>query len=381
MFAKTKILIISFSDLANDPRVNRQIRFLLDNYQITTFGFKSSNIDNVDFFCIPQEKTNILQKSYSASRLLLGLYENYYWDKPEMQFIYEKVLDLDIDLILVNDIDPLPVAIKLAKEKNIKIIFDAHEYAPREWEESIRFRLFFQKFISYLCNSYIPQVNAMMTVCQAIADTYENDTNVKPIVITNAPDYENLNPKLLTNNNKIKLIHHGGSSPSRRIDKMIRMMGYLDEHFELNFLLIGGKSRYNNYLKQISQEYSNINFLEPVPMRELPGFLNKFDIGIYILEPSNFNNLYALPNKLFEFIQARLAIAIGPSPEMARIVRDYDLGVIAEDFEPKTLAEKIMALDYQKINYYKQQSHQAAYELSAERNKQILLDLVQTTLT
>jgi hypothetical protein len=381
MFAKTKILIISFSDLANDPRVNRQIRFLLDNYQITTFGFKSPNIDNVDFYRIPQEKTNIFQKSYSASRLLLGLYENYYWDKPEIQFIYEKVLDLDIDLIIVNDIDPLPVAIKLAKEKNIKVIFDAHEYAPREFEDRFLFKIFFQNYKTFLCKKYIPYVDGMITVCKTIADQYETDTKIKPSIITNAPDYEELSPKLLESQDKVKIVHHGWASPSRRTEKMIRMMDFLDNKYELNLMLLGLSTDYGKHLKKIAEGKQNVKFIDPVPMKELCNYTNRFDIGLFLLEPTNFNYRYALPNKLFEFIQARLAIAIGPSPEMARIVRDHDLGVIAEDFEPKTLAEKIMALDYQKINYYKQQSHQAAYELSAERNKQILLDLVQTTLT
>ena len=89
---------------------------------------------------------------------------------------------------------------------------------------------------------------------------------------------------------------------------------------------------------------------------------------------------HTLPNKFFECIQGRLALAVGPSPEMARIVREHDLGVISEDFSPKTLAQHLRSLDSKTINYYKLQSHKAARILSAEKNKELLLDLVKKLL-
>jgi hypothetical protein len=115
-------------------------------------------------------------------------------------------------------------------------------------------------------------------------------------------------------------------------------------------------------------------------MPELSRFLNQYDIGVYLLEPVNFNFLHSLPNKFFEFIQARLAVAIGPSPEMARLVREYDLGVVADDFSPQALAQCLLGLDLKRIEYYKSQSHKVAHLLSAEQNKKILLDLVERVL-
>ena len=91
---------------------------------------------------------------------------------------------------------------------------------------------------------------------------------------------------------------------------------------------------------------------------------------MYLLPPTSFNTQHALPNKFFEFIQPRLAIAIGPSPEMAKIVEAHDCGVVARDFEPKSLANCLLKLDYNKINHYKCQSHRIARKLSAEQNRE-----------
>src|SRR5262249_6418170 len=108
---------------------------------------------------------------------------------------------------------------------------------------------------------------------------------------------------------------------------------------------------------------------------DLPVFLNQFDIGLFLLEPTNFNYLHALPNKLFEFIQARLAIAIGPSPEMARIVRESKLGVVSADFRPESLAHLLNALTADDINRFKEQAHASASRYCSERNKELLRDL------
>jgi hypothetical protein len=385
------ILVISFSNLLTDPRVNRQIRFLKDRYQIIAAGYGDPKIDNVDYidlfpprnkFIIPvvYRLLALPKKTLSATRLLIGSFDKYYWTKPEILHAYAQIKNVKCDLVLTNDIDTLPISVKLAQDKNLKIVFDAHEYAPREWEENLIFKIFFQRFKSYLCKKYISESDSMLTVCQAIADTYQKDTGIKPTVITNAPDYEDISPIKLSPNQKIQLVHHGGASASRRIDKMIKMMDYLDDRFELNLILIGGLPKYNAFLRKLAEENPNIKFLDPVPMREISQFLNQFDIGLYILEPSNFNNLYALPNKLFEFIQARLAIAIAPSPEMAKVVKEYDCGVVSEDFSPQLMAKSLMQLDIQKINYYKQRSHEAAHNLSAEKNKEILLRLVESVL-
>jgi hypothetical protein len=79
---------------------------------------------------------------------------------------------------------------------------------------------------------------------------------------------------------------------------------------------------------------------------------------------------------LFDFIQARLAVAVGPTPEMAEIVRQYKLGVIAEDFTPEGMAAEIQKLTIEEINTYKMNADKAAFDLSAESNKVKLNALV-----
>jgi hypothetical protein len=372
------LLIISYSDLHRDPRVNRQIRFFHRNYRTIAMGLADPCIPGVDFIYLMRR--NLGEKILLMSQLLLRQYEQIVGHK-HIKPLLEKLRPFHVDLILANDVNTLLLALLLAEHMEAKVIFDAHEYAPLEFEDKLVWRILWKRYNTYLCTTYIPKVAAMITVCQGIAEQYEKDTGVRPVVVTNAPDYVEIEPQIRSESEqKIRLIHHGVAIRSRKIEKMIEMMDYLDTRFELDVMLVEADKGCLQELKRFARRNKKIRFLPAVPMQELVTFSNNYDVGLFLLEPTNFNYLHALPNKFFEFIQSRLAVAIGPSPEMARIVQSHDCGVVSSDFSPKTLAHCLMQLDHRKINYYKQQSHNIARLMSAEQNRVVLLDVVERVL-
>lgn len=369
------VLIISFTNLASDPRVNRQIRWLSGDYRVVALGTADPAIEGVEFIPCRIRANPPLGKIRSMGRLLLRRFEPYYWSMAHVTEALQRLAGRTVDLVIANDIDSLPLALKVASECHAKVVLDAHEYAPREFEDHWVWRLLVKPYKTYLCREYLHRADAMVTVCQGIADEYRDRFAVRPGVITNAPDGEALEPQP-TNSGRVRLIHHGGATPSRKIENMIRMMNLLDERFELDFMLVASSGRYLESLKRLASSNPRIRFLEPVPMREIVRTISRYDMGIYILEPNSFNNRMALPNKFFEFIQARLAVAIGPSPEMARIVRENDLGIVAEDFSAEALARALAGLGADEIDAYKQNSHAAAPMLSAEQNADRFLQLI-----
>lgn len=362
-----KILIISFTDLKRDVRVNRTIRFLNGEYDVSTVGLIDPGIDAVKFYPIEKPLVSYIGKVKRCMLYGFGMFEESYWLSCKFEAICTVLTKQKFDLIIANEIESLPFAVKISNGS--KIIFDAHEYSPREFEDSILWKFFVQPYIEYLCAKYLKYCDRMITVCDSIAEEYHRNYGIEPAVINNACSFRNIQPSPVEERH-IKLIHHGVAAPSRRIEQMIKMTDYLDERFSLDLMLVP-LSGYGNYLKElkkISGNFKRVKFLEPVSSSEIVDFINNYDIGFYLLPPSNFNNKFALPNKFFEFIQARLAIAIGPSPEMARIVRKYNCGIVSESFEPKLLAKNLNYLDKQKIEYYKKQSAKAAFELSQENN-------------
>jgi hypothetical protein len=268
----------------------------------------------------------------------------------------------------------LPLALKL--KSAFGVIFDAHEYSPHEFEDRFAWRMLFQGYNDYLCRKYLGKVAGMTTVCQSIADEYRTNYGVGSEIVLNAPPFHDLRPGL-NSADSIRMIHHGGAIPSRKIELMIETMNHLDGRFQLDLMLVPTDASYLERLRSIARRYARVHVVPTVPMRELPHHLNQYDVGLFLLPPANFNYRYALPNKLFEFVQARLAVAIGPSPEMARVVRRYDCGIVSDDFSPSSFARRINELDRERISYYKQRSDLAAMDLCFERNSAVLLNMVK----
>jgi hypothetical protein len=372
--------VLSFSDLARDPRVHRQLRFLAPLHQLTAAGWADPRVDGVRFVPLAPRPKPLPRKLLAAARLLAGRFDAYYWNRSEVLDCRARLAEVgaDAEVVVANDIDALPVALALAPRA--RVLFDAHEYAPLEFEDRLFFRVFQQRLRAWQCRTFIPRAAAMTTVCQSIAEAYERDTGVRAELVLNAPDYEPLAPTDPAArggpSGTIRLVHHGAAIRSRRIESMIRTLRRLDARFTLDLYLTGGDTAYFGELRREAGGDARVRFNDPVPMRELPRVLNAYDVGLFLLEPTNFNYRFALPNKLFEFVQARLAVAIGPSPEMARVVRGHQLGIVADDFRPETMAQALGALDTAAVMRFKRAADAAARTLSSDAARETITRLV-----
>ena len=374
-----KILIISFSDLKYDGRVSRQINFLKDTYHVEVLALSDNDYKGFVFHTLKKTKLTIIRKLILALLLITRQYKKAYWFQYAYKPIIEKYKSKNYDLVVANDVESLPLAFEI---NSTNVFFDAHEYAPRHFEERLWWRLFFRDFNVYLCQLYIPLVKGMTTVCDGLALEYKKDFNYQPKVITNAPPFADLKIQK-TEGFPIKIIHHGIANASRKMENMLAIMDHLGDNYTLDLMLMipeyaSGKSK--EYIEEFTKEVnkrSNVRMVEPVSSNEIVEKIKKYDIGLFLLEPVNFNYTNALPNKLFEFIQARLAVAIGPSPEMAKVVKSYNCGIISESFQPFDLANRIKLLTNKELMECKLNSEKAAKELNAEINKEKLLQLIE----
>ena len=367
------ILSLAASDLGRDPRVARQRLLLQSCGRTWSAGFGAPG-DGSDFIPLAQRTRTGSQRIRSLARLLLRQHAAYansrYWLGATGN------LPNQWDLIVANDVDMLPLAFALAAPQT-KVLFDAHEYAPREFEDRLYWRILYQPHRQWLCERYLSRVNGFVTVCDGIANEYARGFRVaRPLVVPNAAPFYTGSPRP-TDPHHIRLIHHGLASSSRRIEVMIDLMAHLDRRFTLDLMLVSSETGYVNALKQRAAHDPRITFIPPVPTGSIVAETRRYDIGLFLLPPTNLNYRFALPNKFFEFIQARLAVAIGPSPEMARLVERHAVGVVAADFAPATLGRQLNALDAATIDRYKQAANDAAAILSWEAASAPFLALIK----
>jgi len=379
-----RVLIFSFSNLRKDPRVRRQIELLKPYYQITAAGFEDPEIEDIEFVKTPfiYHQRPLGQRIMRALSFVgLRQYEHFYWTIEMHEVAYKKLKSIiaNTDLILANDLDTLPLSVRLAKEEEIPLFFDAHEYAPKEFEDLWKWRLIQQPYKEYLCRKYLPQTSAMSTVCQGIAEAYQKNFKVNPLVFPNAAYYRDLSMSTVSQD-KIRMIHHGASIISRKLEDMIKMMSYLDQRFHLDFMLLPTQPEYYRHLQKLAAKDERIRFIPPVPTDDIIPFCNQYDIGLCLVPPVNFNYKHGLPNKLFEFIQSRLAVAIGPLPEMSKIVNKYGCGIVAKDFKPESLAAELLKLTPEQLTILKRNTNLAARELAFENFQALLLQKIEALM-
>jgi hypothetical protein len=371
-----RILILSFSPLKSDPRVYRQIIFLKDDYELIAAGFSDPEIDGVQFTAIEQKHSSLIKRLGTVLKLKTGRYEDFYWSMHSVKSAWFRLKSIRCDLIIANELSSLPLALELSKASKAKVFLDAHEFTPREFDNNPIWRFIFKEFWEYICFKYLPHISVMTSVCGGIAEEYSRLYGVKCEVMNNAPFFVNQEVSEVVGGH-IRLVHHGGIHRSRKLENMISLIDHLDERFFLDFVLVPDNDLgYFTELQKKASTKERIIFRDPVPMTEIPCRLNEYDMGIYFLDPKGFNNKLALPNKFFEFIQARLGICIWPGPEMARIVETHGLGIVSDGFSVESAAAQLNALTTEDVVRFKQNSDLAAGVYCAEKNQDKLVGIV-----
>lgn len=375
---KKRVLVLSFSELDRDPRVYRQLLWLKSQpLDLTTVGFSPPNdMPDVKHYSVSRPPSPFIKKVVRANAYYWGRYEQMYWSQSPVQQTLNALEKLPaFDLLIANDIDTLPLALKVAQ--GAKVLYDAHEYAPGEHEDRWLWKTFIQGYQTYLCQKYMPQADAVTTVCEGIARQYEEDFGVHCEVLWNAPKYQDLTPRPLTDE-RVRMIYQGVAFPGRHVEDAIEVFRQLDERFSLDLILVPGDPSYIEHIQKLAQGQSSIQFVNPVPMPQIPQFCNGYDIGLFPLRPSNQNSRFALPNKFFEFVQARIGIAIYPLPEMLKLAHGRGFVCAPTECTPRALAKQLNSLSSQDIWTMKQRAHEAANHLCAEKGLHLLEKLIQS---
>ncbi len=361
------ILSISFSWMNTDSRVKRQLNILEQLGKVTLCCHDSGDL-NVDAVEVDRITFNYPGKIIAPLQLLTGRYLNYYFSLHYIQQAMKKLKGRRFDLIVANDLNALPLAFELPKKRGGKILFDAHEFSPLEFEDRMIWRIFFGRYAKWLSKTFAPRANAMTTVSRGVANAWKNLCGVHPVIITNAPPRYDLQPKSIKTGH-IRMIHHGGATRSRKLETMIELMHQLDRRFTLDLVLVPGDSKYIEELRSKAMPLCNrIQFLPPVPSQEVPVMCNKYDLGLYLMPPTSLNNQLALPNKFFEFIQGRIGVANYPIKEITEHIHKYSCGVVSDTFSVTSMAKCLNALSENDVQNFKRNAHQAAEVLCYEDN-------------
>jgi hypothetical protein len=294
--------------------------------------------------------------------LITRRYERAYWGISAVASARGMLPRNSFDVVIANDLNTVPLALSLNPRRGVHA--DLHEFAPREKESERTWRMFVAPYMRWLCRRYLPQTASATTVSQGIARQYEKDYGVHFEVVTNAAPYSRRTPTPVAN--PIRLIHAGAAQRFRRLELCIDAMRDVDGA-TLDLMLMPNEPAYLAELRQRAADIPSVQFRAPVPYASLVETMAEYDASLVVFPPSTFNLANTLPNKFFESVQARLALVIGPTPEMVTILDEYGLGLVTEDFGVGSLHQALARLDRGAVERWKRASDAAALPLSSER--------------
>lgn len=376
-----KILIMNDFDITKRPRPARLVDMLKEHYKLYAIAPLLSPIEGVQTFSYPAAK-RAKERSKEENLALYDKLRND--DFIPLIFTKErlKILDIfktlpQINLIIIEDITLLPFGIEYIKQHpQTRLMIDLREYYPLEYEGDPKWMSTFGKFFQFLCEQYLKYIDVALCVSEGIAKRYKKDFNLDCIVFYSLPPFHSHRPSPLSQ--PISLIYHGFLSTDRNSQNLIELARLLDRRFHLYIMGLSNQAGYIESLK--TNMPNNISFINPVEMNEIINFTQQFDIGLLTLSPNSFNNANAMPNKFFEYIQARLGIISTPIPSITPWIKQYKFGKCAQGFEAKDMAECLNKLSDREILDFKMASNKIASKLSMLENQKKILNIIKNLL-
>ena len=381
MSKNKKVCILSFSNIAWDSRVLREIDMARQYYQVDVVGYGSwQPPEGVRFFSLarkivfPPLKYLLLV----AGKLDNKCFDRYFWLKPQYRQALEIIMEGEYDLVHANDWDSLPVAVKGRQNCGCRVLYDAHEFSLGI-NIDIPLSKTYQSYQQFLFSRYGSFVDRRITVAKRFEALYHDYFEWTFDIVRNSPFYQEskFKPAL---QDEIHLVHHGGAMPGRFLESFIKMMETVDHRFYLHFYLMPTYWSYLENLKRLAKKNSHIIFHDPVPPSLLVQELSRYDIGIPLIDVEKRSYINSLPNKFFDFIMAGLMVAVSPLPMMKKYIDEYQIGMYSIDRSPKKLAELLNSLTTNQINRFKKRSLEAAKVLNAGVEMDKLHKIYETLL-
>lgn len=355
---RCRLLIISYSPLYRDARVLRQIRLFTADHDVTTVGYGPAPADVVEHIRIPDE---IVYWHKDRRLLLARAYQRTYDTMPVQQWLRGRLPVGGHDVVIANDADTLPLAVGLRPRKGVHA--DLHEYAPSQREHVAWWRWIVAPYYRWLIRRWGTRADSVTTVSPGLVAEYRRVFGIEAGLVMNAAPFADLKPSATATPSR--LVHSGIGVPER-LEAMLAAVDLMRSGATLDLYLMDQGDGYLSRLREQYRNHPRVHVREPVATDRLASTLNAYDIGVYMQPPVTFNLEHALPNKLFDFVQARLGLVIGPSPDMAEIVREHRLGVVSPDFSAASFAATIDALTSDRVAELKAASDAAAPVLCAE---------------
>ncbi len=318
------------NDLVTDQRVHKVANLLQDQgVEVTCIGRRykrSPSLDHVKF------RVRRFRMLFNKGPLFYACFNT--------RLFFKLLFVPRPDLFIANDLDTLSASYLAAQIRGVKLIYDSHEFFTQVPE--LINRKIIQSIWKWTEHRIVPHLEYAVTVSYSIAEIYRRLHGTRFRVVRNVsvkrtpPE----NRKIKKDGEKQVIIYQGALNVGRGLELMIDTMNYIDNAV----LVIAGTGDIEKELHRRvldSGLSDKVIFKGRMAPEDLYPLTWSADIGISLEEDLGLNYRYALPNKLFDYVQCRVPVLCSNLPEMAKIVETHGIGVVVRNREPERLAKII----------------------------------------
>ncbi len=282
------------------------------------------------------------------------------------------------EVVIVADLDALVGCYWAARWRGKRVVLDSRELypaLPSLYGRPFR-RWVWQKVEAWL----YPKVPYHFTVSPPIADYYKKRYGINPWLIYNLP------------------LRQRGFAKARLQDKLLFYQGVLHPYRGLEEVIlalrmvsgwrlwIAGDGKHRPYLEaMVKQEglQSRVLFLGLLPYEEALGYAREATMGVSGELPVTDNHRYALPNKVFDYIQVGLPVLAGEAPLIRRLVQQLGVGFVVESWQPRQIASALREIEKMEESYqsWVAKAREMARRLNWENQARCLTTLLELALS
>lgn len=232
-------------------------------------------------------------------------------------------------VVQAHDVNTLPTAWLAARLSGAKLVYDAHEISTSR-EGYSRYRT----WVALVERMLMPRTQGNITTTDARAKFFARAyTIARPQVLQNRPRFSKHLPTRRIRDELGLLqpwpivVYQGGLQQGRGLERLLRVAATVQGAY---FVLIGG-GKLTRPLTTLRDELGleeRVHFIPVVPLADLPSYTASADIGVQPIENTCLNHFTTDSNKLFEYVIAGLPVVATDFPEIRRIVRAHDIGLL-----------------------------------------------------
>lgn len=253
---------------------------------------------------------------------------------------------LRADAVIACDFDTLSAGQWLRRKGGARVlIYDAHELWVDMYGHKRLTR--FARTAAIIAEGTMARAaDLCLTVGERIADVLSRRHRMpRPLVVFNGPE-ETIEPQFsLDAGAPVRLYFQGAYKVYGGLEEVLAAMPRLKGRAVLS---LQGFGEHEAELRRLADQLSLddcVRFLRPCAPETVVRAASAHDVGVVAIKANCLNNRLSMPNKVFTYLGAGLAIlTTEETPEIAGLVREHQCGVVARAWSADCLAEALDAL-------------------------------------